>query len=75
MTNPRSAMVCAYRPDDCSFTAPNGPLTAMRRQAFVAAILRLIQVGRQSDAVAVLERDLLMIDLVALREGLVPVAE
>ena len=27
--NPRSASVCAYSPDACSFTAPNGPLTAM----------------------------------------------
>lgn len=27
-TKPRLASSLAYRPDDCSFTAPNGPLTA-----------------------------------------------
>ena len=27
--NPRSAMVWAYRPEHCSFTAPKGPQTAM----------------------------------------------
>lgn len=26
---PRSAIVWAYRPEDCSFTAPKGPQTAM----------------------------------------------
>ena len=26
---PRSAISCAYKPDDCSFTAPKGPHTAM----------------------------------------------
>ena len=26
---PRSAIVCAYKPDACSFTAPKGPHTAM----------------------------------------------
>ena len=25
---PRAASSCAYRPEHCSFTAPNGPLTA-----------------------------------------------
>lgn len=28
VTKPRPAMVCAYRPDDRSLTAPNGPPTA-----------------------------------------------
>ena len=27
--NPLSAISCAYRPDTCSFTAPNGSLTAI----------------------------------------------
>ena len=27
--NPLSAIVCAYNPLHCSFTAPNGPLTAI----------------------------------------------
>ena len=31
---PLSAIVCAYRPDDCSFTAPNGPLTAIAGNFF-----------------------------------------
>ena len=35
---PRSASVCAYSPDDCSFTAPNGPLTAMAGNLSATAI-------------------------------------
>ena len=27
--NPFSANFCAYKPEDCSFTAPNGPLIAI----------------------------------------------
>ena len=73
-TYPRSAIVCAYSPDDCSFTAPNGPLTA---RAPPAACVRRGPVGRvqitgEGDAVAVPERHLLMIDLLAPGEGLVP---
>ena len=26
---PRSAIICAYSPEHCSFTAPKGPQTAM----------------------------------------------
>ena len=26
---PRSAIVCAYKPEHCSLTAPNGPQTAI----------------------------------------------
>ena len=37
---PRSAMVWAYRPLACSFTAPNGPDTA-RAASMPAAPLRL----------------------------------
>ena len=29
VTKPRSAIVCAYSPEHCSFTAPKGPHTAM----------------------------------------------
>ncbi len=29
LLNPRAAMVCAYRPEDCSLTAPNGPPTTI----------------------------------------------
>ena len=43
-----------------------------RRQAPVGPVLGQIQVARQGDAVAVLEGDLLMIDLLASGEGLVP---
>ena len=43
-----------------------------RRQSLAVAVLRQIQIGGQGDAVAVLEGDLPMIDLVALGEGLVP---
>lgn len=58
---PISARVCAYRPLDCSLTAPNGPLTA------IAASLRSprfgkIQIAYQSDPVSVLEGHLTVID-------------
>jgi len=41
-------------------------------QAFIATVLRLVEVGGQGDAVAVFELNLLMSHLVTLRKSLVP---
>ncbi len=56
---PYSAILCAYKPKDRSFTAPNGPLTARR-------IFRRIQICRQRNAVAIVESHLSVICLSAL---------
>lgn len=62
---PYSAILCAYKPEDRSFTAPNGPLTARR-------IFRRIQICRQRNAVAIVESHLSVICLSALGELFVP---
>jgi hypothetical protein len=41
-------------------------------QPLTRAILRYVQIARQGDAVTVLERDFLVLHLLALGEGLVP---
>ena len=72
VTNPRSAIVCAYRPGHLFLDGAKRTADGQRRQAVASAVLRHVQVGGERDAESVLERDLLMIDLVASGERLVP---
>ena len=44
--NPRSAIVWAYRPEDCSLQAPKGPLTAIAGSFPLAALGEYMSAAR-----------------------------
>jgi hypothetical protein len=61
----------AYSPEDCSFTAPKGPLTAMA-ESFPAAFFGVYISAASVIAIAVMEGDFLMVYFVAFGKDLIP---